>query len=126
MHQLIRVFQHGKVAGIGYEADVQLAQLLIVQIQVAQQKGTVSIPTVAVNAMNLAGYAFSHVVDQVFSSNLTTKAYADPRPDNKKASKLCTNLGFVSKPRPAFLEKGPTYLEVTRDTFKSACPAESV
>jgi len=73
----------------------------------------------------IAAYAFSHVINQVFSNNLATKAYVDPHPDNKKASKLCAKLGFVSKPRPEFLEKGPTYLEVTRDTFKSACPAES-
>jgi len=61
----------------------------------------------------------------VFSNNLATKAYADPHPKNKKALKLLEELGFVSKPRPEFLEKGPTYMEVTRDTFKSACPAES-
>jgi RimJ/RimL family protein N-acetyltransferase len=73
----------------------------------------------------IAAYAFSNVIDQVFTNNLATKAYADPRLDNKKASKLCAKLGFVSKPRPEFLLKGPTYLEVTRDTFKSACPAES-
>ena len=73
----------------------------------------------------IAAYAFSHVINQVFSNNLATKAYVDPHPDNKKASKLCAKLEFVSKPRPEFLEKGPTYMEVTRDTFKSACPAES-
>jgi RimJ/RimL family protein N-acetyltransferase len=74
----------------------------------------------------IAAYAFSHVIDQVFSNNLATKAYADPQPKNKKALKLCEELGFVSKPRPAFLPKGPAYLEVTRDTFKSARPARSV
>jgi len=73
----------------------------------------------------IAAYVFSHVIDQVFSNNLATKAYVDPHPDNKKASKLCAKLGFVSKPSPEFLEKGPTYLEVTPDTFKSACSAES-
>ena len=89
-----------------------LARLNIKLLPKAQGKG-------------IAAYAFSHVIDQVFSNNLATKAYADPHPDNKKASKLCANLGFVSKPRPEFLEKGPAYLEVTRDTFKSACPTES-
>jgi len=74
----------------------------------------------------IAAYAFSNVIDQVFSNNLATKAYVDPHLDNKKASKLCAKLGFVSKPRPAFLEKGPTYLEVTPDTFKSAYPRASV
>jgi RimJ/RimL family protein N-acetyltransferase len=74
----------------------------------------------------IAAYAFSNVIDQVFSNDLATKACVDPHPDNKKAWKLYEKLGFISKPRPAFLEKGPTYLEVTRDTFKSACPTESV
>jgi len=89
-----------------------LARLDIKLLPKAQDKG-------------IAAYAFSHVIDQVFSNNLATKAYADPHPDNKKASKLCAKLGFVSKPRPEFLEKGPTYMEVTRDAFKSACPTES-
>jgi RimJ/RimL family protein N-acetyltransferase len=89
-----------------------LARLDIKLLPKAQSKG-------------IAAYAFSYVIDQVFSNDLATKAYADPHPDNKKASKLCAKLGFVSKPRPEFLEKGPTYLEVTRDTFKSACPTES-
>jgi len=97
-----------------YDIDREhdLARLDIKLLPKAQGKG-------------IAAYAFSHVIDQVFSNNLATKAYADPHPDNKKASKLCAKLGFVSKPRPGFLEKGPTYMEVTRDTFKSACPAES-
>jgi hypothetical protein len=61
----------------------------------------------------------------VFSNNLATKAYVDPHLDNKKALKLCAKLGFIGKPRPEFLEKGPAYLEVTRDTFKSSFPTES-
>ncbi len=60
-----------------------------------------------------------------FSSNLATKAYADPHPKNKKASRLCEQLGFVSKPRPTFLPKGLTYLEVTQETFKSAYPGST-
>ena len=97
-----------------YDIDREhdLARLDIKLLPKAQGKG-------------IAAYAFSHVIDQVFSNNLATKAYADPHPDNKKALKLCAKLGFVSKPRPEFLEKGPAYLEVNRDTFKSACSAES-
>lgn len=97
-----------------YDIDREhdLARLDIKLLPKAQGKG-------------IAAYAFSHVIDQVFSNNLATKAYVDPHLDNKKASKLCAKLGFVSKARPEFLEKGPAYLEVTPDTFKSACPAES-
>jgi RimJ/RimL family protein N-acetyltransferase len=97
-----------------YEIDREhdLAMLDIKLLPKAQGKG-------------IAAYAFSHVISQVFSNNLATKARVDPHPDNKKAWKLYETLGFVSKPRPAFLEKGPTYLEVTRNTFKSAYPARS-
>ena len=73
----------------------------------------------------IAAYAFSHVIDQVFSNNLASKAKVDPHPDNKKAWELYEKLGFISKPRPEYLEDYPTYLEVTPDTFKSACPTES-
>jgi RimJ/RimL family protein N-acetyltransferase len=73
----------------------------------------------------IAAYAFSYAIDQVFCNNLATKACVDPHPDNKKAWKLYAKLGFISKPGPEFLEKGPTYLEVTRDTFKCAYPVES-
>lgn len=73
----------------------------------------------------IAAYAFSHAIDQVFSNNLATKAYVDPHPKNRKAWALYAKLGFVSKPRPAFLPKGPTYLEVTRETFRPACPTTS-
>jgi RimJ/RimL family protein N-acetyltransferase len=73
----------------------------------------------------IAAYAFSHVIDQVFSNNLATRAKVDPHPKNKKAWNLYAKLGFVSKPRPAFLPKAPTYLEVTRETFKSAYAASS-
>jgi RimJ/RimL family protein N-acetyltransferase len=69
----------------------------------------------------IAAYALSYSIDQVFRKNLSTKAYVDPHPDNKKAWELYAKLGFVSKPRPEFLPEGPTYLEVTPDTFRSAC-----
>lgn len=97
-----------------YDIDREhdLARLDIKLLPKAQGKG-------------IAAYAFSNVIDQVFSNNLATRAYVDPHPDNKKASKLYEKLGFISKPRPEFLEKGLTYLEVTPDTFKCACPTES-
>jgi len=97
-----------------YEIDREhdLAILDIKVVPEAQGKG-------------IAAYAFSYAIDQVFRNNLTTKAYVDPHPDNKKAWKLYAKLGFITKPRPEFLEKGPTYLEVTPDTFKCAYPTES-
>ncbi len=74
----------------------------------------------------IAAYALSYSVDRVFRNHLTTKAYVDPHPDNKKAWNLYAKLGFVSKPRPEYLPEGPTYLEVTPDTFKCACSTRSV
>jgi len=73
----------------------------------------------------IAAYALSCTIDHVFSNSLASKAYADPHPKNKKAWNLYAKLGFVSKPRPKFLEKGSTYLEVTPETFKSACPGST-
>jgi RimJ/RimL family protein N-acetyltransferase len=66
----------------------------------------------------IASYALSHTINQVFENGLATKAYVDPNPDNKKAWELYAKLGFISKPRPEFLNQGLTYLEVTQDTFK--------
>lgn len=96
-----------------YDVDREhdLARLDIKLLPRAQGKG-------------IAAYAFSYVIDQVFSNNLASKARVDPHPKNKKAWNLYAKLGFVSKPRPAFLPKGPTYLEVTRDTFTSAYPTK--
>jgi RimJ/RimL family protein N-acetyltransferase len=93
-----------------YDIDREhdLARLDIKVLPEAQGKG-------------IAAYAFSYVIDQVFRNKLATRAKVDPHPDNKKAWELYAKLGFVSKPRPEFLEKGPTYLEVTPDTFKYAC-----
>ena len=54
MGQSVRVLQHGKVAGIGDETDAQSAQQAVVQVQVVQQEGTVSIATVAVDAVDPA------------------------------------------------------------------------
>lgn len=96
-----------------YDVDREhdLARLDIKLLPRAQGKG-------------IAAYAFSYVIDQVFSNNLASKARVDPHPKNKKAWNLYAKLGFVSKPRPKFLPKGPTYLEVTRDTFTSAYPTK--
>lgn len=64
-----------------------------------------------VQGKGIAAYALSYTIDQVFRNNLATKAWT-----------LYAKLGFISQPRPAFLLQGPTYLEVTRDTFTSAYP----
>lgn len=92
-----------------YEIDREhdLATLDIKVLPGAQGKG-------------IAAYAFSYVIDQVFSNNLASKAKVDPHPDNKKAWELYAKLGFICKPRPEYLEDYPTYLEVTPDTFRSA------
>lgn len=44
----------------------------------------------------------------VTDNNLAPRAYVDPNPQNKKAWKLYSKLGFVSKERPELLEKYET------------------
>ena len=66
----------------------------------------------------IASYALSYAINQVFELNLATKAYVEPTPANKKAWSLYKRIGFVSKPRPAFLEPYETYLEITKDLFR--------
>ena len=75
-----------------------------------------------VQGKGIAACALSYTIDQVFRNNLATKAYVDPHPKNKNAWTFYAKLGFISQPRPAFLPQGPTYLEITRDTFTSAYP----
>ena len=89
-----------------YEIDLEhdLATLDIKLLPKAQGKG-------------VAAYALSYVLNQVFENNLATKAYVDPNPENKKAWKLYEKLGFVSKPRPKFLQEYEIYLEITKDTW---------
>lgn len=66
----------------------------------------------------IGAYALSYAVSQVFYKELADRAYVDPHPDNRKAWNLYEKLGFLSKPRPVFLDPYETYLEVTKDTFK--------
>lgn len=89
-----------------YEIDLEhdLATLDIKLFPKAQGKG-------------IAAYALSYVLNQVFENNLATKAYVDPNPDNKNAWKLYEKLGFISKPRPEFLEENEIYLEITKDIW---------
>ncbi|MGL4736921.1 MAG: GNAT family N-acetyltransferase [Cellulosilyticaceae bacterium] len=67
----------------------------------------------------IAAYALRYVINQVFALDLATKAYVEPAPANQKAWQLYERIGFVSKPRPAFLEADETYLEITKDLFQS-------
>ncbi|SFB10304.1 GNAT family N-acetyltransferase [Clostridium frigidicarnis] len=87
---------------IDFEHD--LATLDIKLLPIAQGKG-------------IAEYALSYAINKVFENNLATKAYVEPNPENKKAWKLYKKLGFISKPRPEFLEQNDIYLEITKDVW---------
>lgn len=53
-------------------------------------------------------------IEQAFTEGKAELVYVDPHPDNKKAWKLYDKLGFLSKPRPDYLDEGETYLELTK------------
>lgn len=65
----------------------------------------------------IAEYSLRYAISKVFDQKLATRAYVDPHPDNKAAWKLYKKLGFISKPRPDFLEPEPTYLEITPEIY---------
>lgn len=90
-----------------YDIDQEhdLASLDIKLLPIAQGKG-------------IAFYALSYAINQVFELNLATKAYVEPTPANQKAWSLYERIGFVSKPRPTFLEPDETYLEITKYLFR--------
>ena len=67
----------------------------------------------------IAYTALSYAIEQAFKDGNANAVYVEPHPDNHKAWKLYENLGFVSKPRPAYLEEGETYLEISRDEWKA-------
>lgn len=89
-----------------YEIDTvhDLATLDIKLLPKAQGKG-------------IANYALSYAITQVFEKSLATRAYVDPNKENKRAWKLYDKLGFISKPRPDFLEQYETYLEITKEVW---------
>ncbi|WP_053983482.1 GNAT family N-acetyltransferase [Niameybacter massiliensis] len=66
----------------------------------------------------IATYALKYAIGQVFELNLATKGYVEPTAANQKAWSLYERIGFVSKPRPTFLEPDETYLEITKALFR--------
>jgi hypothetical protein len=50
-----------------------------------------------------------------FPGGKVNRVYVEPSPANKKAWALYGKLGFVSKPRPTYLEDEDTYLGLTKD-----------
>lgn len=89
-----------------YEIDTvhDLATLDIKLLPKAQGKG-------------IANKALSYAIHQVFEHSLASRAYVEPNPENKKAWKLYDKLGFISKPRPDFLEAYDIYLEITKEVW---------
>lgn len=70
----------------------------------------------------IAAYALSHAISAAFSDDLVSRVYVEPDPDNSRAWRLYERLGFVSAPRPGFLEAWDTYLELTREAWKKGNP----
>jgi RimJ/RimL family protein N-acetyltransferase len=65
----------------------------------------------------IAAYSLSYAISRAFDDGNADRAYVDPHPDNVKAWRLYEKLGFISKPRPDYLEEGGTYLEITREEW---------
>lgn len=65
----------------------------------------------------IAHRALVFAIDHAFYEGQAKLVYVDPHPDNEKAWQLYGKLGFVSKPRPDFLEEGETYLEIARNQW---------
>jgi RimJ/RimL family protein N-acetyltransferase len=62
----------------------------------------------------IAKIALTFAINQAFEIGKAERVYVDPHPENIRAFILYEKLGFVSKPRPKYLEDGETYLEITR------------
>jgi RimJ/RimL family protein N-acetyltransferase len=69
----------------------------------------------------IAAYALSYVMDRALKDGGADRAYVDPHPDNVKAWLLYEKLGFISRPRPDYLEEWETYLEITKEEWLEKC-----
>lgn len=67
----------------------------------------------------IAYKALSYAIEQAFNIGKAERVYVEPHPDNVKAWALYEKLGFVSKPRPDYLEEGETYMEITREQWEN-------
>jgi len=65
----------------------------------------------------IAKTALEFVINKAFDEGNAERVYVDPHPDNHKAWTLYGKLGFISKPRPKYLEDYDTYLEITKDEW---------
>ncbi|PKO04697.1 MAG: GNAT family N-acetyltransferase [Chloroflexi bacterium HGW-Chloroflexi-3] len=70
----------------------------------------------------IAEYALRFAIEQAFFQGKGKRVYVDPHPDNVKAWNLYRKLGFISKPRPKYLEPWDTYLEITREDWENNRP----
>ena len=68
----------------------------------------------------IAEKAFRFVIDKAFTVGTAESVYVDPHPDNLKAWALYEKIGFLSKPRPSYLEEGDTYMEFTREEWRKS------
>ena len=71
----------------------------------------------------IAFAALAHALNQAFAVGGAQRAYVDPNPENQKALKLYTRLGFQKAERPSHLgDPGCpyVYLELTRQDWERA------
>ena len=66
----------------------------------------------------IAQTALKFAINKAFGVGNAERVYVEPHPNNRKAWTLYEKLGFVSKPRPKYLEDGDTYLEITKDEWE--------
>ncbi len=67
----------------------------------------------------IAERALAFAIDQAFTIAQAERVYVEPHPDNKRAWVLYAKLGFVNRSRPDYLGDGATYLEITKEEWRS-------
>lgn len=65
----------------------------------------------------IAEAALKYVLNEVFETDICTRAYVEPQATNLKAWQLYEKVGFSAKPRPTFLEPNEVYLEIDKETW---------
>jgi len=87
------------------DAETGTSSLDIKLLPIAQGKG-------------IAQTALVFAINKAFNIGMAERVYVDPHPDNYKALALYNKLGFISKPRPKYLEYYDTYLEISKEEWE--------
>ena len=65
----------------------------------------------------IAQAALIFAINKAFDIGNAERVYVEPHPDNHKAWALYEKVGFKSKPRPTYLYKADTYIEITKEEW---------